>query len=262
MNIKKCDGGHFYNADKYTECPHCKEKTMDNKNNISTYASPQNSLNTNNDVAATVAYNTTYNEFKFPSESAVQSLPPTGDHSYVANDMQSRGMIVGWLIGVAGPYYGRACTLYTSDTVVEGVVFSFDMYSKSFVLNYTLSHSDVMVNNKYVVENEFLHYMDRIFINGTEYMLVTLCKDGFSWWQTVPYHTTEKDTHKKPSFTYVEQNYNAALSDAVVQNPASENNYEEPATSVLVSNTWRCLCCNAENTEMVSVCRLCNSSRW
>ena len=29
MNLIKCSNGHFYDADKCNECPHCRENTID-----------------------------------------------------------------------------------------------------------------------------------------------------------------------------------------------------------------------------------------
>ncbi|MBE5954081.1 MAG: hypothetical protein E7257_08000 [Lachnospiraceae bacterium] len=310
MNIKKCDRGHFYNADKFGECPHCKDEQELSQSDMlissgSVDVTPQVQPNIMidkkrlADMPQTVAYRDTTDANPYAA-TAVQSLPPTGEqipigispdtalsasikNAYVEiNDMESKGMVVGWLVAVGGPKYGRVHTLYTSDTKVEKVVISFDMHSKCFVLNFTLSENDVMINGRSVVENEYLNYMDRIFINGTDYMLVTLCKDGFSWWQTSqPVNTGQyraysdqyyensysagtygqkSDDSNKLQFKFLEHNYNAALVDAQMYGIEQEN-YSEPATSVLMSNTWRCMSCNAENSEMVTVCRLCNSPR-
>lgn len=308
MDIKKCNKGHFYNASKFSECPHCKEEQGVGQSDMLVGGTDMTILvphppvqigkKRNDDLPPTVAYVDPDEKINPYAQRAVQSLPPTGEQptfvkgkdsslaetikqAYEQNDMQSKGMVVGWLVGVGGPKYGRVHTLYTSDTTVENVVISFDMYSKLFVLNFTLSKNDVMINGRGVVENEYLNYMDRIFINGTDYMLVTLCKDGFSWWQTSAPSRPEQQSYntqnqrkdfysnnaygqesQKPSeklkFTFVDNNYNASFINAQM----NEVQDDDPATSVLVSNTWRCLSCNAANSEMVSICRLCETPRW
>ena len=248
MNIKKCNKGHFYNADRYPECPHCMEEQRTDNAHVTDRVQGNYLLDESNhtDIPPTVAY----------KETQEPQMAATIKYVDEPIETQNRGMVVGWLVGVGGLNYGKVHTLYTSDTTIENVVISFDMYSKNFVLNYSLSRNDAMLNNHNVVENEFLNYLDRIFINGTDYMLVTLCKDGFSWWQTGAPRLSNQ-----PKFTYVDENYNATLVNAQVNGMSQAYDYDDPATSVLVSNTWRCLCCNAENSEVATVCRLCDSPR-
>lgn len=281
MNIIKCNRGHFYDAEKYFDCPHCKGERGNYPSMPQTVSYANPNMNMYPQHSSVPVFPETKKEPTILL-SHMEVLESAGDQKADYIEPQNRGIVVGWLVGVAGPGYGRSYSLYTSDTTVDNVVISFDMNYKSFVLNKNMTKVNVWVNNRQITRNEFLKYMDKILVNGTEYMLVTLCKDGFSWWQSQPQYEEKPQTSEvsyvssaneyvnssnKLKFTYVDQNYNASLNNnqsnevPVVNQTAEDEDYDEPATSVLVSTAWRCMSCNAPNTAMAKVCRLCDSPR-
>lgn len=173
MNIAKCNNGHFFDKDKYNECPHCKEEI----NAIG----KESSISKERDLPETVAY---YQEKKITEKKSEDIMKKNTADISDGNDVSKENkIVVGWLVGISGYAYGRAYHLYVDETTVKGCVIGFNTETQQFYLNFNSSKGYIYVNQAEVVESIYLNYMDVIIIEGFEYMLVPLCKDGFSWWE-------------------------------------------------------------------------------
>lgn len=283
MNVKKCDKGHFYNSDKYSECPHCKEKEKEKE-----------LLKEEEDSAPTWIYR--------PLEEPAKTI--ASETESVINQKKDRGLVVGWLVGISGIGYGKQYALYTTDNIIGSgkqndivilhdnyvmdnchCMISFDIYNKNFVLNISQSNGDVYLNQLPANENVYLEHRDVLQVGGTCYMLVVLCRDGFSWWESAP--VNEKETkEEKQSLDNIQEDYEKASGTTHGSKVSSGKNIiyniddlfmesqdlvmdanggfrqidmSEGETSVLVSSTWRCESCNALNSGMVTRCRICDS---
>lgn len=63
---------------------------------------------------------------------------------------------------------------------------SFDIMQQKIVLNLESSTGEISVNDVRATESCYLNHKDKIQIGGSVYMLIELCRDGFSWWNTLP----------------------------------------------------------------------------
>ena len=115
--------------------------------------------------------------------------------------------------------------------------------------------------------------MDVLEIGASTYMLIPLCKDGFSWWQNVD----TSEVQRTDTDTVTENSWNIQTStssnniviesiDDVMYQPdtnyiANYEGEEQDLTSVLISSPWRCDNCNALNAMMASTCRICGNKK-
>lgn len=316
MNIIKCEKGHFYNGDRYKTCPHCEEMQQANVtrpqaaestsygNGQSEPKQPVRGYQLDDDMAETVAYRPVAN---------------TGDTvAYRPKPKQPENALpVGWLVAISGLEYGKQYPVFTCDNFIGSGInnsicvagdayvlpehhctLSFDFQMQKVVLNMECSMGDVYVNNAPAQESRYLNHLDRIQIGGSIYMLVELCREGFSWWKPIQNnfeeHNSEEHAQIDDIDTAFAEEYGAAIRPDIsgirammnqrmkqektpafkeiragdtafsgAQEPEVDTTeYEgDGETTVLTSATWRCTMCNGLNTEYASVCRICGARK-
>ncbi len=221
MNIKKCERGHFYNGDKYQTCPHCKETAKDIHQNEE--AKPVQGYQINKNMPETIAYgsNATVGDTVayIPNDAGIngellyqnKDMDPQKQQSVVQQAHVRNLLPVGWLVAVSGLEYGRQYPIFTCDNFIgssaenticiQGDAYvlpehhctlSFDIMQQKIVLNLESSTGEINVNDVRATESCYLNHKDKIQIGGSVYMLIELCRDGFSWWNTLPMQEQKK----------------------------------------------------------------------
>ncbi len=221
MNIKKCERGHFYNGDKYQTCPHCKETAKDIPQNEE--AKPVQGYQINKNMPETIAYgsNATVGDTVayIPNDAGIngellyqnEDMDPQKQQSVVQQAHVRNLLPVGWLVAVSGLEYGRQYPIFTCDNFIgssaenticiQGDAYvlpehhctlSFDIMQQKIVLNLESSTGEINVNDVRATESCYLNHKDKIQIGGSVYMLIELCRDGFSWWNTLPMQEQKK----------------------------------------------------------------------
>lgn len=308
MDLKKCKIGHFYDGDKYPECPHC-------KNNVSERSSKTSEKKKTTEKKTTSMTQSLVDIEEQRQEREIKnSRRPIEDldsnpveNKEVIEKKNSRrndlGQVVGWLVGISGSEYGHSHELYaTSNTIgitpdniiaIEDAslcnsnhcIICFDINSLNFFIDYENSGGKIKVNDYRVSENIYINYMDVIEIGGSNYTLIPLCKDGFSWWGDNQTKGSYVQATSQPAGDYAQQinqssNYTSeyygesqykpkfqpAIEEIVYQ---PDNNYVEESndmaqqelTGILISSPWRCPDCNALNSMMFNKCRTCGKSK-
>lgn len=231
MQLTKCNNGHFYDAEKYSSCPHCKEKLE---------------------------------EAMRQSENTV--ISGNNNDSFVNNKVnRSYTPVCGWLVGISGEKYGYSFELLASDNSIGSgksndiiisddsylceknhAIIIFDTSQNLFYVNIMNSEGAVYINNTEVKENMYIDYMDVLQLGGSSYMLVPLCRDGFTWWddreieEVQQNYPQQHDTCEYSYDFYTEENTQTA----------NEEN---------VSLPWICPLCNTINSSMISYCKSCGA---
>lgn len=277
MDLKKCKSGHFYDGDKYTECPHCKN----NVENRSIATLEKKKITENRDsgnLTRSIFDMNTSKEVASKKKKAEETPEYTDVHAVqVQRHKAEYGPVVGWLVGITGNEYGHSYELYagsntigssldnvvsiTEDSYLCSVshgVICYQMETGLFFYDIQDSKGRVMINNCPVQENMYIGYMDVIEIGGSSYMLVPLCKDGFSWWQT----NDNTEIYAASGISYMEDE----IKDDIMYQPDAGyilgyEGEEQDLTSVLISSPWRCESCNALNSMMASTCRVCGNNK-
>ena len=316
MNIKKCEKGHFYNADKYDSCPHCEEKQKkDNEINIK-------SVENDEHKAYYVGMDTiaVFSEPEQLKENSGMNVEQVKLQKDMGMGIQSQNILpVGWLVAISGLEYGKQYPIFTGENYigsneknsicVQGdpyvlpehhCTLSFDMQQQKIMVDIQKSMGKIYINDVFATENKYLKHRDKIQIGGSVYMLVELCRDGFSWWKAISAsvqmstkiddidsafsrdektynhlnisdirekmrseHRVEFSLQKSPVLT--EMNDREAKFRRNVHSSALKIQQEDMSdiqeTNVLAAATWRCPMCNGLNSEFANVCMICGAAK-
>lgn len=174
MNLIQCKNGHYYNTDKFEECPHCMNKKM----NIPLEDTTGNRQDTIETFVPT-------NHILEKYEAADQKLP------------------TGWLVCIQGNMKGDCFTLFSGDnhigrdTSMDVILFQEPTVSRcnhaiityyddtaQFVLSTELDTvTNVFCNNQPVTKEHpvTLFYHDRIQLGDCTLAFIPFCGDSFQW---------------------------------------------------------------------------------
>ncbi len=263
MDLRKCKVGHFYDGDKFPECPHC-------KNNVSERVSKTSERKTVDEKKNETRALGSIEEKRQEREEKRQNQRRPIDEEIESNSLEIEnkkeidlpqrktdlGPVVGWLVGIQGNEYGRSYELFaTSNTIgvatsnivsikdsnlcnTSHCIICFDVNSLNFFIDYENSGGKIRVNNYRVSENVYINYMDVIEIGESAYTLIPICKDGFTWWNnsqsTNSSYTKTSETYNNSNFaSQYENKYSQnefvpkfrSIDDEIVYQP--DNNYTE-----------------------------------
>lgn len=209
MNLKRCDKGHYYDGDKYHECPHCKVSDGSDTVTVPTgeiFADETIPVNT----VPVTDVKSNPEGFGF-----IQDLSEDDDKTkqldFKAFPVQP---VVGWLVCVEGTVRGTSFTLKAgknfvgrneidNDIVLRGdkavsrdkhAIVIYDPHSNSFLVQAGASRELFYLNDKLVLSAESLVPYDIITLGGTKLIFIPLCGDKFTW-------ETYKDVEKSNPYS-------------------------------------------------------------
>lgn len=220
MNMVRCGNGHFYDADKFSSCPHC---GGDVEKNVPDFL-------TRSDTAAfsgglddeTVGEDSVFSSRLDMDTYSTQADTLSGALSgYMDNDKPTVGPnsideddektirwsegtakepVVGWLVAVNGEMMGRSFELRTGknfigrgsdmDIVLSGdksvsrskhAIILFEPNEKIFMVQPGESRELFYLNGSVVLNAVKVSAYDKISIGTTELLFVPFCGDKFSW---------------------------------------------------------------------------------
>ncbi len=169
MNLKKCENGHYYDSDKYAECPRCGSREASSlkktAGEIPQKAVPQADL----------------------QESAV-TLP------------MPKKKITGWLVCIKGELEGTVYELKSGKNTIGGtpdqdvvlaadaqvargcqMVITYDPGTRSFAASAGTSRELSYVNGQVVLFNLEMHNRDLLQVGGETLLFIPLCGEDFAW---------------------------------------------------------------------------------
>ncbi len=204
MNLKRCNNGHFYDADKFTSCPYCNPTVSASE---LTVAMDQAQL---------------YEETGAPSEfddedgktvslqdavsaavnAPADAKPDMDDNKTVSYYAQSMGAdpVVGWLVCIEGSYFGESFKLKSGrnfigrsssmDVALTGdnsvsrerhAIVIYEPKARIFIAQPGDSRELFYLNDEVVLNNEKLKNYDVLTVGNLKLMLVACCGEHFSW---------------------------------------------------------------------------------
>lgn len=180
MQLKRCENGHYYDQQKYKQCPHCAAYQTD-------------------PVNITQIQQTT------PVQPVQQNRPQADDEQMTVRFAQAEMNFdppVGWLVCVKGPNKGKEYRIRSErnrfgrgdqmDIVVKGdngisrenhCVISYNPRAKTFALIPQEGKSIVYVGGQEVLSPVYLKPYDRIEVSRSAFVFVPLCGEAFCWEQ-------------------------------------------------------------------------------
>ena len=213
MNLKRCNNGHFFDADKYTSCPHCNPTVSASEVTVA--------LNTDtvsadvksafDDDSKTVSLQDAVNaavEPAAPVQAPIASAPaaaPSDDAKTVSYYSTSIGTepVVGWLVCIEGDHYGESFQLKSGrnfvgrnanmDVVLAGdmsvsrerhAVIIYEPKAKCFIAQAGDARELFYLNDNVVLNNELMKNYDVITVGNEKLLFVALCGPQFCWEDT------------------------------------------------------------------------------
>lgn len=212
MNLTKCSNGHYYDADKYSSCPHCSKNDMVdddvtvNMEQTSAVSEPvSRSVNQTGETQGrsqtqpgTVSLRDAVNVAAAPAP----SVRDDEDDKTVSYYGGSLGIepVVGWLVCVEGEMLGKAFELKNGknfigraqnmDIVLEGdpnvsrerhAIVTYEPRGRVFIAQPGESRELFYMNDQVVLMNMEMHDRDILSIGRTKLMFVPLCGSDFAW---------------------------------------------------------------------------------
>lgn len=167
MNLKRCANGHYYDADKYEECPRCGSREV---SSIKTAKSQQ------------------------VSPVQEQAAPQVQSSSW------SKKWLTGWLACIEGDLAGMVYELKKGKNTIGGTdgqdinlgadaqvaracqaVVEYDPETRVFSASAGDSREMSYVNGQVVLFNLELHGRDILQVGGEKLMFIPLCGKDFAW---------------------------------------------------------------------------------
>lgn len=211
MNITRCNNGHFYDAEKYTQCPHCNGGAMvdgaagtvqDNAGKTMPSTPPMGGVAPAGGAATKPSPSTP------PMGGAKPSTPPANNEvddikkTVGIFNAKSGGKqpVVGWLVCVEGPHYGedfqirmgrnfigRANSMdivLAKDNSVSRDKHSIIVYEPKgnlFIVQAGDSKELSYLNDSVILSPAELKPYDSLKIGACTLVFVPFCNDNFKW---------------------------------------------------------------------------------
>lgn len=205
MNLVRCEKGHFYDSDKFIDCPHCAPEEDDRK---VTMAYRENGVSAEKGEDTVVELQSTDTQTMSLKDAVVSvqetmSLDDDDDMGktvrYYDNAIGTEP-VVGWLVGLTGSVFGKSFILKSGrnfigrgknmDIVLEGdnsvsrdkhAIVVYEPKSKIFIAQPGESRELFYLNDKVVLNNEQLEKNDVLLVGETKLMLIPCCDEKFCW---------------------------------------------------------------------------------
>ncbi len=189
MNIVKCTNGHFFDSDKYEECPYCAEKGEH-------VFKERNDLDDQKTIAGNIA-----NDIFFENQLTERYLENVRDDEKTVSLSTASGNnrpVVGWLMCISGSQKGRALSVFfgrnfagraksmdirftDDDYISRDNHFSIVYDPKSNKFSLVPGGGETHINNMVVNNVQQLYEDDVIEVGQTKYLFVPYCKEGRTW---------------------------------------------------------------------------------
>lgn len=216
MNLVKCENGHFYDKERYQDCPHCAAPALrDDSMTVPVMHSPANDAVTvalNQSVAAEPQEPAPSEQTSMQAGSlqdAVRAASTGTLTSMAGGEEKTVGFfsgtmgsepVVGWLVCVAGQHFGEDFKLKSGRNFIgrassmDIVVAKDSMVSRErhaivvyeprgnlFIVQPGDSKELSYLNDEVVLAPKELKVHDRLTVGKTELMFIPCCTEKFNW---------------------------------------------------------------------------------
>ncbi|MCR5105632.1 MAG: hypothetical protein K6B68_14450 [Eubacterium sp.] len=232
MNVTKCVNGHYYDSDRFGQCPHCNEQINNNEPavriklpnmNVGVGKTPITRQGTE-DVGETIPYlDMDFAETMLKMQDSNNAPAMTRTYKQEEQPQAAERLIMGWLVGIEGEDRGKFYPIYNEINYIAGVCVVFNEKLYRIFIDLPGSSTSVDLNSRKLVENEYIYHHDKVRFKGNTYLVVEVCREGFTW----------KKEEKQDS------RYN----------------------SEILKSLWNCKVCGAMNEENKIYCPVCGAMK-
>lgn len=189
MNLTKCPNGHFYDGDRFAECPHCLQTEFQQTEPLS----------------GPIPFGTSQPVIQpEPVKQPTPSFVPQAVDEGVTIGQYQRILgvepVVGWLVCIKGEYFGESFKLHSGKNfigrasdmdIILGLDKSvsrnrhacviYEPRSRVFIAQPGESRELFYLNDDVVLDNVKMKAYDVLQIGETKLMIIPCCGEQFSW---------------------------------------------------------------------------------
>jgi hypothetical protein len=195
MNLVRCENGHFYDSERFDECPHCNQTSvstvLQDDDGNKEYTMPLNPVSS--DPASTPSQRL---------EDVVGSAKGDDDAQKTIGYFGTipSEPVVGWLVAIAGSHFGEDFRLKTGrnfigrtsnmDVVLSGdssvsrdkhAILLYEPKSNLFLVQPGDSKELFYLNNDVVLSATQIQAYDVLSIGASKLLFIPCCSDKFNW---------------------------------------------------------------------------------
>lgn len=191
MNLVRCEMGHFYDADRFTECPHCAKAEQDD--NMGVTVAKEDITNSTVQFDAGKLEEVVKNAKNDDEDDAQKTVGFYGEK-------MEKEPVVGWLVCIEGKHKGEDFSLHTGrnfigrsasmDVVLnkdgaisreKHAILLFEPKNSLFIVQPGDSKELFYLNEKVVLSAEEIKAYDVIALGESKLVFVPFCNDQFNW---------------------------------------------------------------------------------
>ena len=194
MNLVSCENGHFYDSERFDECPHCNQTTVstviEDDDGNKGYTMPINP-NTDSDSTPSKRLGDIVGDAK-GDDDAQKTI---GYFGSIPSEP-----VVGWLVAIEGEHFGEDFKLHTGknfigrsknmDVVLSGdssvsrerhAILLYEPKSNMFLAQPGDSKELFYLNNEVVLSATKIQAYDILSIGDSRLLFIPCCSDKFNW---------------------------------------------------------------------------------
>ena len=209
MKLERCKNGHFYDAEKYSECPHCNGAMSSLDATIALKISDlADGYGERENEAAGAREEAMPEERQQSLEEAIREAQTPMDDELdrtVSFYRETLGAepVVGWLTCIKGRHYGKSFILHAgrnyigrdqsndvcldrdmSVSRIRHAAVVYDPRGKCFIVHPGESRELFYVNDRILLSNAQLEAYDILSVGNEDLLFIPLCGNRFCWEET------------------------------------------------------------------------------
>ena len=193
-NMIRCDKGHFYDSDRYENCPYCNQQP----------------------ISAVGQDTVGEDKFTLPIQEKIDNIPKvpgelTGQAVKTVGFYDKIDPVVGWLVCIAGSQFGEDFKLKTGrnfigrspemDIVLKDITVSRDKHAiivyepkgNKFLVQPGDAKELFYINDDVVLSAKEITANDVMTVGNTILMFIPCCSDKFNWDSVMPAEDKSKE---------------------------------------------------------------------
>lgn len=201
MNLIRCEKGHFYDGDKFAQCPHCAPNEEDREVTIA-LREGGNETKTGDNSSKTDNVTLSLKDALVASQTSV--LDEDDDMGktvrYYENSALENEPCVGWLVGLNQEVFGQSFILKSGKNFIgrsndmdivlakdntvsrnKHAILIYEPKSRMFIAQPGESRELFYLNDEVVLNNQQMKKNDILLIGNTRLMLIPCCDEQFCW---------------------------------------------------------------------------------
>lgn len=194
MNLVRCENGHFYDSERFDECPHCNQTTVstviEDDDGNKGYTMP---INPNADSDSTPSKR--LGDIVGDAKGDDDAQKTIGYFGSIPSEP-----VVGWLVAIEGEHFGEDFKLHTGknfigrsknmDVVLSGdssvsrerhAILLYEPKSNMFLVQPGDSKELFYINNEVVLSATKIQAYDILSIGDSRLLFIPCCSEKFNW---------------------------------------------------------------------------------